>query len=181
MNTSTDNVNGNWTYTYDTLNRVSTGVSNVGEACQFSYDPFGNRTSEAPYQRGSCNSEPLSFSASATNQVDGNCNGHCYASGYTFYKGTPDEANAAFKAMGAQQTLFDKNIPGLGFSGDDFVFHPNSTTNRMAIHDPITLVLQVPNPQIAVPQRTQIDWRVVNTGWQHIKDAAGALMDPNSR
>jgi RHS repeat-associated protein len=74
VNAVTDPVNGNWTYSYDTLRRISTGVStNTGQACQFAYDHFGNRTMEAPYQTGSCLSQSLSFTGSSTNHVDGDC------------------------------------------------------------------------------------------------------------
>jgi RHS repeat-associated protein len=75
VNTASDSVNGNWTYTYDTLNRLSTAVaSNVGEGCQFAYDPFGNRTSEAAQGSGTCfTPTPFSFTSTATNHIDGYC------------------------------------------------------------------------------------------------------------
>jgi RHS repeat-associated protein len=74
LQTANDSVNGNWTYTYDTLNRLSTGVaSNTGIGCQFTYDSFGNRTSEAGYQ-GSCfTPTPFTFTGTATNRIDGYC------------------------------------------------------------------------------------------------------------
>ena len=74
LQTASDSVNGNWTYTYDTLNRLSTGVaSNTGTGCLFGYDPFGNRTGEAAYQ-GTCFAPtPFTFTGTATNRVDGYC------------------------------------------------------------------------------------------------------------
>ncbi|WP_263415228.1 RHS repeat domain-containing protein [Terriglobus albidus] len=70
--TASDSINGNWTYQYDNLNRLSTAVaSNIGVGCQFGYDSFGNRKQEAPYQ-GSCFSPTFSFSA-GNNQIDGYC------------------------------------------------------------------------------------------------------------
>jgi RHS repeat-associated protein len=71
--TVTDPVNGNWTYTYDPMNRISTGIStNTGQGCQFTYDPFGNRKTSAPDQ-GTCTSPSFSFTASTTNHIDGYC------------------------------------------------------------------------------------------------------------
>jgi len=70
--TVTDPVNGNWTYSYDNVNRISTGVSaNTGQGCQFSYDTFGNRKQQVPYQ-GSCTTQLLNFSTN-TNHIDGYC------------------------------------------------------------------------------------------------------------
>lgn len=50
---STDTVNGNWTYSYDDFNRVSTGVANNGEGCSWAYDRYGNRWQQNAYN-GSC-------------------------------------------------------------------------------------------------------------------------------
>ena len=50
---STDTVNGNWTYTYDDLNRLSTGVANNGEGCSWDYDRYGNRWHQNAHS-GSC-------------------------------------------------------------------------------------------------------------------------------
>jgi RHS repeat-associated protein len=61
VSTLQDNyIMGNWTYTYDDLNRLSTataappysgwdmnGIENIG--CQYTYDRYGNRLSEQPY------------------------------------------------------------------------------------------------------------------------------------
>lgn len=70
--TVTDPVNGNWTYTYDTLSRIATGVStNTGQGCEFTYDSFGNRKTSTPFQ-GTCTSANLGFTT-ATNHVDGSC------------------------------------------------------------------------------------------------------------
>jgi RHS repeat-associated protein len=53
---------GQWNYTYDHLNRLASAVSNQPTSCQFTYDPFGNRTGESPYESGSCYSETLNYS-----------------------------------------------------------------------------------------------------------------------
>src|SRR5262249_17928677 len=72
VHTVTDPVNGNWSYNYDALNRLSNAVSsNTGQGCQFGYDSFGNRGQEAPYQ-GSCFSQNLAFNT-PTNHIDGYC------------------------------------------------------------------------------------------------------------
>jgi RHS repeat-associated protein len=52
---------GAGTYTYDNLNRLSTVVSTLGQSCQYAYDAFGNRTSEAPYQTGTCFNSSYTF------------------------------------------------------------------------------------------------------------------------
>jgi RHS repeat-associated protein len=56
------NYEGAGTYTYDSLNRLSTVVSTLGQSCQYVYDAFGNRTSEAPYQSGTCFNSSYTFS-----------------------------------------------------------------------------------------------------------------------
>lgn len=50
VQTANDSVNGNWTYTYDDFNRLSTAVaSNITQGCSEAYDQYGNRWSQAPY------------------------------------------------------------------------------------------------------------------------------------
>jgi len=72
LQTASDSVNGNWTYTNDTLNRLSTAVSsNTSEGCQYSYDAFGNRTGESATSQSSCFSSSLSVNAA--NQIAGYC------------------------------------------------------------------------------------------------------------
>jgi RHS repeat-associated protein len=66
---STDTVNGNWTYTYDDLNRLSTGVANNGEGCSWDYDRYGNRLHQNA-QSGSCTTSQYSFSGN-NNRIDG--------------------------------------------------------------------------------------------------------------
>jgi RHS repeat-associated protein len=66
---STDTVNGNWTYTYDDLNRLSTGVANNGEGCSWDYDRYGNRWHQNAYS-GSCTAPQFSFSGN-NNRIDG--------------------------------------------------------------------------------------------------------------
>jgi RHS repeat-associated protein len=43
QNANDSSINGNWSYTYDSLNRLST-ASQAGQALQYCYDSFGNRT-----------------------------------------------------------------------------------------------------------------------------------------
>lgn len=63
-----DSVNGNWTYTYDNLNRLSTAVGSNGMGCSWVYDAWGNRLQQNPYS-GSCNA-PNYTSNGNNNQID---------------------------------------------------------------------------------------------------------------
>lgn len=74
VQTANDSINGNWTYTYDTLNRLTTAVSsNTGQGCQFTYDSFGNRKQESAFG-GSCLSPAgFTFTSTSTNQIDQYC------------------------------------------------------------------------------------------------------------
>jgi len=117
--TVTDPVNGNWSYNYDTLNRLSTGVStNTGQGCQFTYDPFGNRKTSAPYQ-GTCTSPHFGFILSATNHIDGYCydgagnlvdSGPCPATGSNhqyFYDGYNHMVSPNFNQTGRDGYVVD--------------------------------------------------------------------------
>lgn len=66
---STDTVSGNWTYTYDGLNRLSTGVANNGEGCSWDYDRYGNRWHQNAHS-GTCLTPQLTFSGN-NNRIDG--------------------------------------------------------------------------------------------------------------
>jgi RHS repeat-associated protein len=65
---STDTVNGNWTYTYDDLNRLSTGGANNGEGCSWEYDRYGNRWHQNAHS-GSCPAPQYSFTGN-NNHID---------------------------------------------------------------------------------------------------------------
>jgi RHS repeat-associated protein len=65
---STDTVNGNWTYTYDTLNRLSTAVATNGKGCSWDYDRYGNRWHQNMYS-GSCLAPQYSFTGN-NNHID---------------------------------------------------------------------------------------------------------------
>ncbi len=66
---STDTVNGNWTYTYDSLNRLSTAVANNGQGCSWDYDRYGNRWHQNTHS-GNCTAPQYSFSGN-NNRLDG--------------------------------------------------------------------------------------------------------------
>jgi RHS repeat-associated protein len=56
VSTANDNVNGNWTYSYDQLNRLSGASSTSGQPCKglsWTYDAWGNRTDQN-VTAGSC-------------------------------------------------------------------------------------------------------------------------------
>ena len=70
INTSADSVNGSWTYTYDDLNRVKTGIaSSLGVGCGWAYDRFGNRWQQNSYS-GTCLTPSYTFNG-GTNRIDG--------------------------------------------------------------------------------------------------------------
>ena len=65
-----DSVNGNWVYTYDDFNRLSTAVaSNRGLGCSWDYDRYGNRWHQNTYN-GTCVTPTASF-LGANNRIDG--------------------------------------------------------------------------------------------------------------
>jgi RHS repeat-associated protein len=64
-----DSVNGNWTYLYDSLNRLHQGFSAAGLDLDWEYDAFGNRKSQTPSGTGSAPQMNLPFT-NPTNQVD---------------------------------------------------------------------------------------------------------------
>jgi RHS repeat-associated protein len=75
IGSANDSVNGNFTYTYDDMNRLHTAVANTGTGCIESYDRYGNRWSQQPYGSGnSCGTSSLSFTGNNTtnnNRIDG--------------------------------------------------------------------------------------------------------------
>jgi RHS repeat-associated protein len=68
IRSANDQVNGNWTYTYDDLNRLKTAVGSTGNGCTESYDRYGNRWTQDPYS-GSCTSPHYSFTG-GNNRMD---------------------------------------------------------------------------------------------------------------
>ena len=68
-----DSVNGNWTYTYDSFNRLSTAVAG-STGCSYVYDRFGNRWQQNVYN-GSCSTDLKTFTMNAgtdnNNRMDG--------------------------------------------------------------------------------------------------------------
>ena len=53
VQSDSDNINGNWAYTYDDFDRLNTAVSNSGLGCAEVYDRYGNRYQQNTYS-GSC-------------------------------------------------------------------------------------------------------------------------------
>jgi len=72
---SDNNINGNWTYTYDEFNRLATAASNVGKGCSWAYDRFGNRLQQSPYGTGNSCPAP---------QYNSDGNNHMTGSGYNY-------------------------------------------------------------------------------------------------
>jgi len=70
-----DSITGTWSYGYDTLNRLSTGSAssgpNNGKIACWTYDPFGNRTSES-LSTTACNNNPPLTSWAAFDQSNSN-------------------------------------------------------------------------------------------------------------
>jgi RHS repeat-associated protein len=69
VTSSTDTVNGNWTYVYDDLNRISSAVGNNGQGCSWDYDRYGNRWHQNTHS-GSCPAPQYSFNGNG-NRIDG--------------------------------------------------------------------------------------------------------------
>ena len=85
-----DSIMGTWTFGYDTLNRLVTGTVTAGDfngqyAC-WSYDPFGNRTSEALSTTACSNNPPLmswaTYNVSNTNRMDTTSQNPSQSNGY---------------------------------------------------------------------------------------------------
>lgn len=70
VTSANDSVNGNWVFTYDYLNRLSTSNQNSGQlAFSYGYDQLGNRTSQK-VTAGSGGTLSLSYSGN-NNRMDG--------------------------------------------------------------------------------------------------------------
>jgi RHS repeat-associated protein len=65
VTSASDTVNGNWTYTYDNLNRVSAANGGTNSDYTYAYDRYGNR-----WQQNGTHSMSLSFSGN-NNRADG--------------------------------------------------------------------------------------------------------------
>ncbi|WP_353066434.1 RHS repeat-associated core domain-containing protein [Tunturibacter psychrotolerans] len=59
--TSADTVNGNWTYSYDSLSRLSGATSAAGLTLAWTYDSFGNRKTQTASGTGSAPQPSFSF------------------------------------------------------------------------------------------------------------------------
>ena len=71
VTSANDSVNGNWVFTYDYLNRLSTSNQNSGqEAFSYGYDPLGNRTSQTQTAGSCCGNLSLSY-AGNNNRMSG--------------------------------------------------------------------------------------------------------------
>jgi len=71
VTSANDSVNGNWVFTYDYLNRLSTSNQNNNQnACSYGYDPLGNRTSQTA-TAGSCGGNLTLSYAGHNNRMDG--------------------------------------------------------------------------------------------------------------
>jgi RHS repeat-associated protein len=104
---STDTVNGNWTYTYDSLNRLSTGVANKGQGCSWDYDRYGNRWHQNTHS-GSCTASQYSFSGN-NNRIDGSsydADGNLLNDGFHSYQ-YDAENRIVFVDGGATKYVYD--------------------------------------------------------------------------
>jgi RHS repeat-associated protein len=69
LTSSSDSVNGNWTYSYDPLNRLKTATSDSGLTLNWTYDSFGNRLSQFVTGSGVAPQPNFTFSSN-TNRAD---------------------------------------------------------------------------------------------------------------
>jgi len=96
-----DSVNGNWTYTYDGFNRLSSATQTGVQAYTYAYDRFGNR-----WQQNGPHSSQFSFGANnpvATgNGVTYDAAGNVTNDGYSNY--TYDDENRMITAVNAGAT-----------------------------------------------------------------------------
>jgi RHS repeat-associated protein len=139
VSSSTDTVNGSWTYSYDDFNRISTGVATNGEGCSYAYDRYGNRWQQNAYS-GSCLAPQYSFTGN-NNRIDG---GSYDAIGNLLYDGSHhyvyDAENRIISVdSGATTYIYDaedrrvaKNVGG---SLKDFIY---DREGRIILNNPAT-------------------------------------------
>jgi RHS repeat-associated protein len=111
-----DSVMGNWSFVYDSLNRLQTGNSSSGpygsqHVC-WAYDGFGNRTAET-IQAGACSASESSvqpnvfYGTSPTNQPSSITNGTAAAYGYSFNPSFNYDAAGDINDDGLNRYLYD--------------------------------------------------------------------------
>ena len=73
-----DTVNGNWVYTYDSFNRLSSAVAAAkGLGCGWVYDRYGNRWQQNPYT-GTCGSDQRTYTMNGANTNNNRMDGASY-------------------------------------------------------------------------------------------------------
>jgi len=109
-----DQVNGNWSYTYDQFNRLATAVaSGISKGCQESYDRFGNRWSQQPYGGAAFACSPFSASFTGNNTTNTNrIDGYSYDAGGNLlndatHSYTYDAENRISSVDGATNYIYD--------------------------------------------------------------------------
>jgi RHS repeat-associated protein len=98
-----DSVNGNWAYSYDSLNRLTSALS-PSTGVSWSYDSFGNRGQQTPFL-GSAPS-PVATYSTATNRLDGVCYD---AAGNVLDDGPCPQYGAHKYAYDAEEKLISSN------------------------------------------------------------------------
>jgi len=75
VDTADDSVTGNWTYSYDTLNRVKGAAAAAGGACEYmtitwGYDAWANRESQTA-SGSTCTIDQPSYTINSNNTISG--------------------------------------------------------------------------------------------------------------
>jgi RHS repeat-associated protein len=124
---ATDNVNGNWTYTYDDFNRLVTASNNSpAQGFSYVYDQYGNRWQQN-LTAGSGGTSLLTFTGSPNASTTGNCyhaagrtnqpDGYCFdAAGNLLNDGqhsyTYDAENRIIAVDGGQTATYNYDAAG---------------------------------------------------------------------
>jgi RHS repeat-associated protein len=106
LKSSNDSVNGNWTYTYDPVNRLNSATSSTGLILGWTYDSFGNRWTQTASGTGSAPQPSFTYSKN---------NNHADASGGFLYDNagniTKDNLGQTY-AYYPNDSLATVNAPG---------------------------------------------------------------------
>jgi len=107
--TNSDSAMGNWSYTYDSLNRLVTGTPSSGtyngQYLCWAYDPFGNRTAES-FQSSACTTVQPTATFNVINQPI-TASGIGASAGYSFTATFTHDAAGNVIADTTNQYLYD--------------------------------------------------------------------------
>jgi RHS repeat-associated protein len=128
--TGNDSVNGNWTYTYDAMNRISTS-SKAGNAYNYKYDPAGNRwqqnvtTGTGPAPQYTLNSNNQITTSGVLYDAPGNVTNDGLGNTYTYdAEGRLTAVSGSNSASYVYDALGQRVRTVVNSQTSDFIFDP---------------------------------------------------------